>query len=450
MKTLDNSRLALRRGILLNGYRVLDVLGIGGFGITYLAEELRHGRIAAIKEYLPNEVAVRDGGDVLPKSSSVGEDFEWGLARFVDEARILAQLEHSHVVRVHRYFEANNTAYIVMEYEEGKPLSTLLEQHGVLTEDQLKRLLLPLLDGLREVHAQNFLHRDIKPSNIYVRRRDETPVLLDFGAARHAVGRRSRKMTAIVTPGYSPPEQYESESEIQGPWSDIYALAALCFRAITGDVPAASLRRRRADPVPSLAETAEDFPAYSATTLDAVDWGLRLEIGVRPQNVDEWLGAINDHGVAGGHQAGREPGIRGTRQRSRRLRIGRGQDADVVLPHGSVSRLHAQLTVAPPLPVGHSGHAMRCIIEDCDSRNGTFVWRNGRWRRISKEAVRPYDLLRLGDYETSPEALAALGREWLEGTDDEPPAVVTGDLADEYERPDGPVRRNPRSGEVIL
>jgi len=141
------------------------------------------------------------------------------------------------------------------------PLDALLRRHGTLTEAQLNRVLLPVVDGLRQVHAAGFLHRDIKPANIFVRRSDESPVLLDFGSARQALGRRSRSVTAIASAGYSPPEQYESDGH-QGAWTDIYALSALCYRAITGDMPMEATRRQsqllrtQTDPLPSLAESA--------------------------------------------------------------------------------------------------------------------------------------------------------------------------------------------------
>ena len=146
------------------------------------------------------------------------------------------------MVRVRDCFEANNTAYIVMDYEDGEPLDVLLRRRGTLTEAQLNRVLLPVVDELRQVHAAGFLHRDIKPANIFVRRSDESPVLLDFGSARQALGRKSKSVTAIASAGYSPPEQYESDGH-QGAWTDIYALSALCYRAITGDVPMEALRR---------------------------------------------------------------------------------------------------------------------------------------------------------------------------------------------------------------
>ena len=287
---------ALPAGTRLQNYRVVGVLGVGGFGVTYLAEHVTLGQKAAIKEYLPNEFAVRDGATVHAKSEGDRADFEWGLQRFLDEARTLARFEHRNVVRVRDYFEANRTAYIVMDYEEGEPLDKLLESHGTLTEAQLRRVLLPIVEGLLEVHAAGFLHRDIKPSNVFVRRSDESPVLLDFGAARQALGRKSKSLTSVASAGYSPPEQYESEGE-QGPWTDIYSLSALCYRAITGSAPVEAPRRQSGllrsgrDPLPRLAETAPGD--CSDALLEAVDWGLRVIETERPQSLVEWATALS-------------------------------------------------------------------------------------------------------------------------------------------------------------
>ena len=235
--SVEDHKQALPAGYRLGSYRVVRVLGAGGFGVTYLCDHAGLDVQVAVKEYLPNEVAVRDGTEVHAKSAGDREGFEWGLRRFLDEARTLARFEHPNVVRVRDCFEANNTAYIVMDYEDGEPLDALLERHGTLTEAQLKRVVLPVADGLRQMHAAGFLHRDVKPANIFVRRSDESPVLLDFGSARQALGRsRPKSMTAIASTGYSPPEQYESDGA-QGGWTDIYALSALCYRAITGEAP---------------------------------------------------------------------------------------------------------------------------------------------------------------------------------------------------------------------
>ena len=184
----QDHKQALPAGYRLRTYRVLRVLGAGGFGVTYLCEHAGLGLQVAVKEYLPNEIAVRHGIAVHPKSPSDHEGFEWGLSRFLDEARTLARFEHPNVVRVRDCFEANRTAYIVMDYEDGESLSRLLQRWRTLTEAQLKRVVLPVADGLRHVHASGFLHRDVKPSNIFVRRSGESPVLLDFGSARYALG----------------------------------------------------------------------------------------------------------------------------------------------------------------------------------------------------------------------------------------------------------------------
>ena len=288
----EDHKQALPAGFRLGTYDMVRVLGVGGFGVTYLCEHMGLAVQVAVKEYLPNEIAVRDGTEVHPKSSGDREGYEWGLSRFLDEARTLARFEHPNVVRVRDCFESNNTAYIVMDYEDGEPLDVLLQRLGTLTETQLKRVLLPVVDGLRQVHAAGFLHRDIKPSNIFVRRSDESPVLLDFGSARQALGRKSRSVTAVFTAGYSPPEQYESDGH-HGAWTDIYALSALCYRAITGEPPMEATRRQsqllrtQTDPLPTLANAGRE--GYSQALLEAVDWGLRVIETERPQSLDEWL-----------------------------------------------------------------------------------------------------------------------------------------------------------------
>ena len=290
MNTQDHKQ-ALPPGFRLGSYRVMRVLGAGGFGVTYLCEHGGLGVTVAVKEYLPNDIAVRSGNAVAPKSTADREGYQWGLSRFLDEARTLARFEHRNVVRVRDYFEANGTAYIVMDYEDGEPLDSVLERKGTLTEAQIKRVLLPIVAGLRQMHAAGFLHRDVKPANIFIRRSDESPVLLDFGSARQALSSRSRSVTAIASAGYSPPEQYESDGE-QGPWTDIYALSALCYRAITAMAPVEATRRQsrllrdEEDPLPRLAEVAGG--RCSRAFLEAVDRGLRVVERERQGSLDEW------------------------------------------------------------------------------------------------------------------------------------------------------------------
>lgn len=237
---------ALPVGCMLDEYRIDSILGAGGFGVTYKALDTHLDTWVAIKEYFPVEWSFRDsdGVTVYPNtqgdaSGSGGElsDYRWGLERFLDEARVLARIQHPYVVRVKRYFQAHGTAYIVMDYEEGQPLSMILREEEKLNEEEVRGLLEDVLPALRAVHEQGYLHRDIKPSNLYVRASDHRVILIDFGAARQAVGRHSQSVTSLVTPGYSPPEQYTTRNDRYGAWTDIYALGAVLYRCITGHTP---------------------------------------------------------------------------------------------------------------------------------------------------------------------------------------------------------------------
>ena len=283
---------ALPIGHQLGEYRIERVLGSGGFGITYYAWERHLNKPVAIKEYLPNEFALRtDATTVRPKSTSDAADYQWGLERFLDEARTLARFDHPHLNKVHRYFEANGTAYMMLEYIEGETLSELLRRESGLEQARLRRLLKELLSGLEEVHGAGFVHRDVKPGNIMLRT-DGTAVLLDFGAARQAVGQRSKSITSILTPGYAPIEQYVQKMDNVGPWSDLYALGMVAYRCISGlgdgELPDAVSR--------ALAHKGEDeqdlTPAaiagkgrYDQPLLEAIDWAIKVTEGERPQDV---------------------------------------------------------------------------------------------------------------------------------------------------------------------
>ena len=201
-------RNALQPGYEVLWYRIERILGQGGFGITYLAYDTNLDQHVAIKEYLPIELAVREGDDsVHPVSENHDDNYRWGLERFISEARTLAKFNHPNIVRVLSVFEQNNTAYMPMRYEEGKSLQERLPRRGTLEEDQLMKILLPVLGGLRLVHGAGFIHRDIKPANIFIRD-DGSPVLLDFGSARQALGHETKTLTSLVSPGYAPFEQY--------------------------------------------------------------------------------------------------------------------------------------------------------------------------------------------------------------------------------------------------
>ena len=200
----------------------------------------------AVKEYLPRYWGTRRGdGTVGPRTGSDIEDYRWGLVRFLEEARILARFDHRHLVRVYRVFELRGTAYMVMEYVEGRTLEEELEASGPLSERRVRELLAKLMEGLEEVHEAEVWHRDIKPKNVMVRA-DGTPVLIDFGAARQAMGGHSGSLSAVLTPGYAPFEQYRTRGH-QGPWTDIYALGAVAYWALSGEVPEDALERVQAD-----------------------------------------------------------------------------------------------------------------------------------------------------------------------------------------------------------
>ncbi|MCW5774003.1 MAG: protein kinase, partial [Rhodospirillaceae bacterium] len=280
---------ALAPGTPLQSYAIAGVLGAGSFGITYLAQEHVTGRAVAIKEYLPSAFAVRERESlaVRPISQGMKGDFRWGLDRFRQEAKLLIEIRHPNVVPVLAYFEANGTGYLVMEFEQGESLADRLDARGPLAEAEVLLVMKGVLDGVAEVHRCGYLHRDLKPDNIFVRA-DGTGLLLDFGAARQAALGPKHALTAILTEGYAPFEQY-AETGHQGPWTDIYALGAIMFRCLLGKAPveapkrAAAALRGAPDPV------APDFAALasraSPSTVAAINAALQQAESDRPQSV---------------------------------------------------------------------------------------------------------------------------------------------------------------------
>ncbi len=284
--TAGEHRLALPAGYQLGKYRFQEILGAGGFGITYLAEDGSLHRRVAIKELLPNDIATRlDGSTVVAKTKSEEGNLAWARDRFIKEGQALAACEHANVVHVYEMIEANGTAYMVTKFEEGRSFSAWLKEvEGAPTEKELRSILIPLLSGLEKVHRAGFLHRDLKPENIYLTD-DGRPILLDFGSARQAITDRTTSLTSIVTSGYAPFEQYHEDGK-QGAWTDIYAMAAVIYRAIHGKKPPEATRRLKDDPCLKLAKTYAG--QYSAPFLQAIDKGLAVEAKARPQSVAEW------------------------------------------------------------------------------------------------------------------------------------------------------------------
>jgi hypothetical protein len=270
--------------VLDGSYRIARVVGSGGFGITYEAEDINLGTMVAIKEYYPFDFGDRDRTmSVRPKSDRHKQTFEWGRSNFLQEARTLARFEHPSIVRVTRVFEANSTAYMVMRFEQGQSFEEWLRGLGrPPSQDELDFIIAPLLDALQMMHAANFLHRDIAPDNIIIRT-DGTPVLLDFGAARRAVAEMSRSLTGIVKAGYSPHEQYTSDGRLQGPWSDLYAFGGTLYRAVTGKAPEEATLRFDEDHMASAAQAAKG--KYRRDFLGAIDTCLKVRHSERPRSV---------------------------------------------------------------------------------------------------------------------------------------------------------------------
>ncbi|MDX2159629.1 MAG: bifunctional serine/threonine-protein kinase/formylglycine-generating enzyme family protein [Hyphomicrobiaceae bacterium] len=280
-------------------FTIESVIAAGGFGITYLGRHEALQRECAIKEHFPRQFAYRDGPTSEIRTTDPAT-FEWARERFIDEARTLALCDHPNVVRVIDVLAANGTAYMVLAYEDGQSLEAWLDSLGRRpSQAEIDRLLLPMLDALAYLHGRGILHRDIKPANIMVRR-DGAPCLIDFGAARQAIAGRSQ-LTGIVTPGFSPPEQHDPSGRGQREASDIYALSATLYRAVTGRTPPSGALRGAHDELLPVAEAiaAEGARDYRPAFLAAIDRALRVRIAERPQSVAEWRAMLVDEASSG-------------------------------------------------------------------------------------------------------------------------------------------------------
>lgn len=285
---------SLRTGTQLSHYRIIKTLGQGGFGITYQAWDDQLNRLVAIKEYFPHGQATRaeDARTVRIHPADMPA-YAKGLERFLDEARTLAQFRDPRIVHVHGFKEAHNTAYMVMDFEEGLTLRDHVLQHGILSPAEAQRVLIDILCALQIIHARNYLHRDIKPANI-LRRPNGSVLLLDFGSARMAQLNQEQAFTIIITPGYAPLEQY-SNHEAQGPATDLYAVGACLLFCLTGSLPVDALKRTIAenasekDPLePLLTRTMMRHVTDNDLT-DVLRWLLQSQAAQRPQSAAEVL-----------------------------------------------------------------------------------------------------------------------------------------------------------------
>jgi len=269
-------------GHQLEEYTIDRQLSLGGFSIVYLAKDAS-GKQVAIKEYLPNSLALRGEGSIKPliEESHLGA-FRYGMKCFFEEGRALARLSHPNVIRVLNFFRANDTVYMVMEYEHGRTLQEVIHKHkGNISERFIRGLFSRMLNGLREVHAHKLLHLDLKPANIYLRA-DNTPVLIDFGAARQTLVTDQPVLKPMYTPGYASPEHYNSRKDL-GPWSDIYSVGAAMYACLAGNAPPPADERLKKDNLqPATQRWAGQF---SVSLLQTIDWCLKLDHMERPQSV---------------------------------------------------------------------------------------------------------------------------------------------------------------------
>ena len=286
---------ALPPGTRLNEFELMQVLGAGGFGIVYLALDHALLRHVAIKEYMPSEMARRaENSKVSVRSASHAETYATGLQSFIKEAQLLASFDHPSLVKVHRFWEANDTAYMVMQYYPGR---TLKEERrameGQPDETWLRRVVDPILGALEMLHAQGVYHRDISPDNILLLPQG-CPVLLDFGAARRVIGERTQMLTAVFKPNFAPIEQYgDVPSMRQGPWTDLYALGAVVHFMLTAKPPVPAGIRSIHDHLLALSVPGAPVAGLSASFLGAIDWALAVRPDERPQNAQTLRDALD-------------------------------------------------------------------------------------------------------------------------------------------------------------
>ena len=288
------SNSALPENTILENYRIARPIASGGFSIVYLAYD-EYGSPVAIKEYLPAGLSLRGQGQILPTITPEHVNlFRYGMKCFFEEGRALARISHPNVVRVINFFRANETVYMVMQYERGRTLQEhIVQRKGEIKENFIRHVFVQLMNGLREVHTNKLLHFDLKPANIYIRN-DGIPVLLDFGAARQTLITDAPKLNPMYTPGFAAPEQYKNR-ETLGPWTDIYSIGASMFACLSGMAPQAADQRLEKDRMQAVAKTFKG--KYSKDLLEIIDWCLEMDYLKRPQSVFSLQKAIVENRI---------------------------------------------------------------------------------------------------------------------------------------------------------
>ena len=307
--SIKGNENCLAVGTRLSDFEITGVLGEGGFGIVYLAFDHSLQRTVAIKEYMPGTLAGRiPDGSVAVRAERHQETFSAGLKSFINEARLLAQFDHSALVKVYRFWEENKTAYMAMRHYDGNTLKDIVVNRPErVTEAWLKFIFKQILDGLETLYAVKILHRDVSPDNIIVQKNGDA-VLLDFGSARQIIGDMTKGLTVILKPGYAPVEQYaDDDSMQQGPWTDIYSLAAVMYFAIVKQPPPMSVGRMVKDGLVPLHKG--EHPGFSEKFLLAIDQALSVDPTARPQSMDEFrrLLGIRDSASSRGGRSGGTP-----------------------------------------------------------------------------------------------------------------------------------------------
>jgi len=283
-------------GYRLQEYQIDRVLGQGGFGITYLATDVNLDKQIVIKEFFPKEFSSRESNvySIVSHKGDENELYRYLMKKFLSEAKILASFSHPNIITVTRFFEENSTAYFIMDYVKGESLKSYIERNGSLSQDNIEKIIIPILEGLKAVHKKNFLHRDIAPDNIYLTI-DGRPILIDFGSAKDTIGDESKSLATIVKAGYSAPEQYISSS-IHTKSTDIYAIGGVIASMISGDTPPEATKRQlelyngMPDPLKSLLN--QHKSRYSKSFLEAVLKSMSIKESERFQEVGEFQYAL--------------------------------------------------------------------------------------------------------------------------------------------------------------